>query len=400
MNKSTQILLTLLLLIISLATGYWFYNNFEWLDEEKEVGFQGIAQTNNLLAAEFFLRKMGIDVQQVNGLVAFRDLPSAQHSILITTQRETINKELSKNLLAWVREGGHLIVEARKTTEPEEDDLLSQWQISAQAIEAQEGQEDKGQAIDDAVKSILQQNDTEAEDIPVAVQLSNKTMIDVNFPYDLSLYKESSDTPLSWLVHDKSAAYIMQLSLGQGLLTVLNSTKIFNNEQIAQFDHARLLHYLTQYNGHDVGVWLIRVDDMPALWQWLWDYAWPAMLSLSLLFLIWLWRAPLRFGPRFSDKAIERRRLLEHIQASGHYRWHHEQSGYLLAQVQADLWDHLQRSHPTIHRENPALAYRKLADITAIQIELIEQALTPVDSMSEQEFINHIKVMEKIRQHL
>ena len=56
MNNSTQILLSILFLVVSLATGYWFYNNFAWIEEEKEVGFQGIAKTNKLLAGEFFLR--------------------------------------------------------------------------------------------------------------------------------------------------------------------------------------------------------------------------------------------------------------------------------------------------------------------------------------------------------
>jgi hypothetical protein len=110
MNNPGQILLYLLILVTSLAMGNWFYNNFAWVNEEKEIGFQGIAQTNKLLASEFFLRKMGINVQQVNGLVAFRDLPSAKHTLLIATQRETLNKELSQKLLSWVRSGGHLIV--------------------------------------------------------------------------------------------------------------------------------------------------------------------------------------------------------------------------------------------------------------------------------------------------
>jgi len=86
MNNSGQVLLYVLILLVVFATGNWFNNNFKWVNEEQEVGFQGIAQTNNLLAAEFFLRKMGIKVQQVNGLVALRDLPSTQHTLLIAPQ--------------------------------------------------------------------------------------------------------------------------------------------------------------------------------------------------------------------------------------------------------------------------------------------------------------------------
>jgi len=88
---------------LAFATAYWFYNHFYWVVETKEVGFQGAAKTNKLLAADYFLRKMGINSQPLDSLMAFRKLPSSQHTILIATQRETLNKQLSEKLLSWVK---------------------------------------------------------------------------------------------------------------------------------------------------------------------------------------------------------------------------------------------------------------------------------------------------------
>lgn len=406
MNNSGQILLYSLLLLISLALGSWFYNNFSWVNEEKEVGFQGIAKTNKLLASEFFLRKMGVSVQQVNGLVAFRDLPSSRHTLLIATQRDTLNKDLSEKLLHWVRSGGHLIVEARylETADINKDNnktaiddyLLEELRVFSHDTNISEIA--RKNAIE-AEKSKLKDNCECKEDIPVVFSVKNTDM-NINFPYDLTLQNDNSEKQALWLMKDDTAQYLMQFSLQRGLLTVLTSTSMFNNKHIAQYDHARFLHYLVQQQGHDAGVWLIRVDDMPPLWQWLWTNAWPVMFSLSLLFVFWLWRAPLRFGPLLNDEQTQRRSLLEHIQASGYYRWHNNQSGYLLAKVQNSLWDKIQTAHPAVRRENPARAYVKLEDITGIKKSLIIEALMKVEKLSEQEFLKRIKMLEMIRRHL
>ncbi len=425
MNNSGQLLLYIFLLLISLASGYWFYNNFTWVNEEQEVGFQGIAKTNKLLASEFFLRKMGVQVQQVNGLVAFRDLPSEKHTLLIATQRETLNKELSQKLLAWVRSGGHLIIEARpiekeKTKLKEnkdselkmDDDLLEEFFIFTEAgdpcgCDTEKNSSDESDSMEiNEVEVDIEETEEEDEDelVPVLVTLDEKIEIEVNFPYYKSLQnslpKKASEVALSWLVNDDAGQYLMQFPLENGLLTVLTSTVMFNNDQIAKYDHARFLHYLVQQQGHDAGVWLIRVDDMPPLWQWLWTNAWYLMFSLALLFFFWLWRVPLRFGPLMNDEQMARRSLMEHIQASGYYRWHKKQSGYLLSKVQNTLWDKIQTIHPGVNRENPVQAYNKLEQITGIKQSLIKQSLMSVDHITEQEFLKRIKMLEVIRKSL
>jgi len=407
MSKSGQIFIYGIVLLLSCLLGYWFYNNFTWVDENKEVGFQGIAKTNDLLAAEFFLRKMGVLVQQVNGLVALRDLPSTEHTLFITTQRETINKELSNYLLTWLKSGGHAIVEAKYLPDSElkndkkksknseknaelDDELLKEWSLFA----------------------MDSNSDKKNEGLPVRVLLDNSSFnkslninqynkeIEVNFPFNKTLNTPASRLAAIWSVEDETGQYLIQFSVGAGLLNVHTSTLPFNNEQIADYDHAQFLHYLVQQPGHNAGVWLIRVDDMPPLWQWLWDKAWYAMFSLSLLFIVWLWRAPFRFGPILNDTQMERRSLLEHIRASGYYRWHNDQSGYLLEQVQNRLWTKIQKSHPAIRRDNQLQAYKMLEDITGINETLITEALLKTDKINEHDFTNKIKLLELIYQHL
>lgn len=418
MSKSGQIIIYGIILLLSSLLGYWFYNNFTWVDENKEVGFQGIAKTNQLLAAEFFLRKMGVNVQQVNGLVALRDLPSTKHTLFIATQRETINKELSSHLSAWLKSGGHAIVEAKylpdfelkndkkksknaQKKNPElDDELLKEWSLFA--MKSNSDEENEGIPVRVLLDNWSLKNSSlkkSSLNKPLNVNQKNKE-IEVNFPFNKTLSIPASRSAIIWSVKDDTGQYLIQFSVGKGLLTVLTSTLPFNNEQIADYDHAQFLHYLVQQTGHDAGVWLIRVDDMPPLWQWLWDNAWYAMFSLSLLFLAWLWRAPFRFGPILNDMQMERRSLLEHIRASGYYRWHTDQSGYLLEQVQSRLWAKIQKSHPAVRRDNQLQAYKMLEEITGINESLIKEALLKTDKINEHEFTNKIKLLELIYQHL
>jgi len=389
MSKPVHIVLSLLVLLLTLLSANWFYKNFSWVNEKQEVGFQGIAKSNHLLGAEFFLRKMGIVVQQVNALTAFRDLPSTRYTILIATQRETINKDLSKHLLAWIKAGGHVIIEAKyfpdysadnkNTSPPKEaaDELLPDGLLFSKDTQASE----------------------DNKEFPVRLSVDN-TIIEVNFPYYKTLDNSAYTTTPIRLIKDEIGQYLMQFPIGQGLLTVMTTTNMFSNNAITDYDHAQFLHYLVSQAGHNGGVWLIRVDDMPPLWQWLWNNARYMVLSLSILFLLWLWRMPFRFGPVLNDIQPQRRSLVEHIRAAGYYRWHNEQSEYLLQQVQNRLWLHIKKTHPAIPYDNKPKACKILAEITGIQYSLIKEALLTEGKLDEYGLTETIKLLELIKLRL
>ena len=381
MSRGMMTLYALVFLVFSLL-GYWFYSNFTWVVKEVDVGFQGRAKTNQLLASEMFLRKMGVPVHQVTSLSELRHLPSTQTTILIATQRKTINKELSQHLLNWIYAGGHLIVEAQyqadKTKQgSEKDALLANYSL------------------------YTKQNKTKrkAEKLPISVFLERSlSKISVDFIDNRSLSDAAYDS--SWsIVHDKNQ-YLMQFHLGTGLLTVLSSTKMFRNRSIAKYDNAQFLHYLVQFPNHNQGVWLLRIDDMPALWLWLWHSAFYALLSLVLLLILFLWRAPFRFGPLLNDQPQARRSLLEHIQANGYYRWHNKQSAYLLAQVQQRVWRKAEKMHPAINRDNYSQACDLLVNISGINRSAIDDALQELETLAEYELLQKVKVLKLLEQSL
>jgi len=58
-----------------------------------------------------------------------------------------------------------------------------------------------------------------------------------------------------------------------------------------------------------------------SLWGFLTEHALAALAASSALLLVWLWRIAPRFGPVAPDAPPARRRLLDHLRASGRYYW-------------------------------------------------------------------------------
>ena len=403
-----------LLLILIVYLSLWFYQNYSWVEEQQEVGFQGLAKRKPLLAAEFFLQKMGVRNEPVNGLVAFRDTANMHRvsSILIATKRETLNTELADNLLQWLKAGGNLIVEARYCQDIESEEHEN-YQAEQNAADPDFVFRLLGLCVKTLDDNTIKAQGGEASPVTaVLAESPQQTRIQVYFPYweVLQQLKTVQDYDLSWKIQDPSGTYLMQYAVGKGQLTVLSTTDIFTNDYIDQYDHARLLLALVQPSGSNNtsfrndsladNVWLVAVDDMPSLWHWLWQNAAYVMASLSLLFLLWLWRAPLRFGPVLDDRAVARRKLLEHIEASAWYRWHYKQLPRLVASVQEDIWEQIQLMHPMIRRENPAQAWALLEEITRIQQAEIKKALTPLKSISEKDFEQTIKTLNTLKNRL
>ncbi len=409
-----KILYALLMVLIAYL-GVLFYHNFSLVEERKEVGFQGLAKRKPLLAAEFFLQKMGVRNKPVNALVAFRDTANMHRvsSILIATKRETLNAELTDNLLQWLIAGGNLIVEARYCEDIETESRVNNKQVEDTLTDPDFVFRLLGLCVtnmDSKTIDALGNDDT-----PLTVQLPDSVRqgkIQVFFPYweALKQLKTVRNYEQIWKIEDQSGLFLVQYAIGKGRLTVLTTTDIFTNDYIDQYDHARLLLKLLQPSDRETSnlksrnmqksVWLIAVDDMPSLWHWLWQNAGYVMASLSLLFLLWLWRAPLRFGPVLDDKPVARRKLLEHIEASAYYRWHYKQLLRLMASVQEDIWEQIQLRHPVIRRENPEHAWALLEDITRIKQAEIKKALTPLKSISEKDFEQTIKTLNTLKNSL
>lgn len=98
------------------------------------------------------------------------------------------------------------------------------------------------------------------------------------------------------------------------------------------------------------------------------------------------------------DKMPTRRRLLEHIEASGRFLWRYGQSEQLLHAVQVSLLRNLEYRHPGGNASNDL--HRKLAQVSGFTDKEVKLALTQREVSEEHLFTQMVRALELIRNRL
>jgi hypothetical protein len=306
-------------LITALATAasvIWFLNTFELKETEEYIGFKGEAKTNTLYAARLFLKRMGIPAERRDSLTT---LPDTDSVLIIDTGRYTLSTQKIDQILAWVERGGHLITRARipgDTTTlygTDKNDDEADAKASARANKADPLQTALGVRIG---KHVMPEDD----DLPLDVTLSGMShSLEADPGFFYSLETDADDT---YPQHYKKATWLLEQKWGKGMVTLAANLDFIENGTLVDYQHAELLWNMVhgvQEQPHSV--WLVHQDDMPPLWTLLWKHAWALMLTLAVLILLTFLALMPRFGPLLPNPQPERRRILEHIRASGRFMW-------------------------------------------------------------------------------
>ena len=116
-------LILALILAVAGAGGYWFNRNYEKQRAEKDIGFQGEARDNDLLAAQRYFQSFNMAARSVEGLAL---LPPNTATLIIPGARYEMGAGEAQRLRNWVEAGGHLLVvpSAAFNTSDERQDLL------------------------------------------------------------------------------------------------------------------------------------------------------------------------------------------------------------------------------------------------------------------------------------
>ena len=166
---------------------------------------------------------------------------------------------------------------------------------------------------------------------------------------------------------------MLQLSQGDGLLTVVTDSWIWQNDQIGDYDHAWLLWYLTQ----DREVTLLYRADRDDLFSLLLRHFPEALLALSLLLAAGLWAAGLRQGPLQPVPERQRRQLQEHLRSSADFLLRHAGQRHLLQALQRDIQRRARLRHPGFDRLGVAEQWQVLGRMTRLTPSAISQACAP-----------------------
>ena len=383
MNRQVLFFGSLVVLMITLVM-WWFFNTFEYHSELKDVGYSAKAEQNPYLAAEQFLDRFDIKVEGIPSILALKKLPETSEVLFIPTGRYDMSAEKLKQIMSWVRKGGHLIVRARRITSGVKNNQDEMFKLLGL------------QNYRKKQKGFVQHYNADIVDVKVGSKIENKK---VEFNADTWMKNVGKREP-SWQVDGENGSKVIEYRLGDGYVSVLSDLRFMQNAYIGKHDHAAFLYTLVHINNKTRGMMIIRNDDMPSLIGLIADHAPATLLLFGMLLLAWLWYVTRRFGPIQQPAGTARRSLREHIIAAGHFQWRNRNRNQLFLSARTALLEHIAQTRPpwvTLREQELSTKLSKLAGVPADRVLAMLQA-NGVDK--ESDFAQSIEIISSIRKNL
>ena len=402
------------LLVVALIIAY--YALTEPVTVIQRTAPDSAIQRNPYSAAQAWLAQRGQPSQRVLSAAALFPLPEEDTTLIIDKQRGLLSHSQVRALLHWVEAGGELIVEARMLPRSLDEDTATDadWQdnddlLYSLGITVWEGEEtvdeeelDPFFELLDALPAfagnplqycLLTDNEElratcealacEAPPQPEPLLLhagDDQPSRRIQLHSQHVLWHDSwneDDSPQAFLpewpvevtayADNEYGSQLVQLSLGDGQVTVLTDLGLWDNQNLLYFDHAWLLAWLTG----NQPVWFVRSVAMPPLMQWLWLRAPELGTALLLLVGRWLWSRIPRRGPIQPVAEDHNRDYLQHLHASGYFQWRTEQQDTLLTALRQQALARLNRYH---HQRQQAL--ERAASHLKVTVAQLDHALT------------------------
>jgi len=367
--STRDILIVILIASLGVTGVVWFRANFDRETNKVMVGFRGEAQRNPWLAAERLLARMNLPASDLREYDGLRKLQP--DSVLVLPQgRQTLSESLRAGIVDWVQSGGFLVIEAEHPSI--RDSLIDEFGVKR---------------VEDADNSKANEHRQGASGIS-----RNNGELDVNANHidrdslDLTVVKLPGSvlTSLVWMEADFSlvserawfragtdySANILMLREGDGNVVVVNDLDFFIN------------------------------PGQPSLMKWLRTHAWAPISAAALAVLLWLWKSIPRFGPVAPDPERARRRLLDHLRASGRFLWARGQGGRLLEVSREACLRKISRALPDFETATVSTQASRLIHMFGISSEQAQQILSPQAPGKMLHFMHTIHLYQTIHARL
>lgn len=365
-----QILALLLVGVLAAAGAAWFYTNFERVPHREYVGFKGEARRNPYLAAERLIARMGLAARGAKLPSELRDLPP-EATLVLPDNRAGITPDVRERLLEWVEAGGHLIIEDESYRLP--DPLLDALEVTREATE----QTAAPGAIEVRLPHAPQ---------PMRVEMHSAQTVD------------APDAMVR--VTGEVATHLLHFSRGGGRVTVLNDLAFMRNAGIGAHDHAEFLWQLVRFQPRSATVVFFNSAAGLSLWRWLTDNAPAALAAGVALAALWLWRIAPRFGPAAPDPEPGRRRLLDHLRASGRFQWAAGGAARLAESARDTALRRIGRALPDFAGLDRAEREQRLAEAFGLDAADARRVLSPLQNATPHDFLNAMRAYQRIHERL
>jgi hypothetical protein len=352
-------------LLLALVVGgvLWWKATFVRVPDKAWVGPSGEARLRQFLAAERFAERMGVPARELRSLPEV-DALAKDGVLLLPQRRQSLDRPRMDRLLIWVQAGGHLIVEAEAYGVPDPLlDLLS-----------------------------VRRNESTYRNSPVLVQFADRAL---PLPLQGRMSLEPPTERLLLRGAIDQAVYLASFTRGRGVVTVTTSLAFARNGLIGEGDNAEALWRLMQLTPatHLAVYW------QPArlsLWGFLTEHALAALAASAALLAMWLWRIAPRFGPVAPDAPPARRRLLDHLRASGRYYWALDLRERLLVAARDAALRRVLRAQPEFAAVQPQERATRLASLAGIGVDEAQRLLDAGGAIRGAQFIQVMHTAQRV----
>lgn len=382
-NRGRRVGLITALTVVGVLLGalavWWFLETHERVSEKLELPPKGEASYNPLYALKVSLRDAGRRVESRQRLRLAEHPLKPGDTVLMMGDLRALPVADAEALLDWVAEGGHLVV---TTPAP-------------------------GVAIGDA-------------DVPLLTDLGIAPYDDMPECMDLQVdalerhgefcegrrfyfYDEDAQVLAAWSEENEDGLDYgyARVGWGEGTVDVLAELDFLRNDKLDDVQHLALARQLLQPNWDARGTFhLIYSADMPPLWKLLLDHGWRALLPLFLALLVWLWMRAERLGPLLPAPPMDRRSLLEHVQASGEHLYRYGRRATLYAAVHEAFMRRLRQRDPYAAALDGPAQVEAIARRTGLSKDEVEAALRYPRSGDRKDFVQRIARLLQLRRQL
>lgn len=378
--SARRILVALLLLTLIGAGAGWFLANFEPVAEKVWAGYRGKARRDPWLAAERLLERMDLRAAELRALPELRTLPPSA-LLVLPEARQTITPQLREGILAWVGRGGNLIIEAEEINQP--DPLLDALGVRRSQVEIPQ---------DDAID---EREDSGLEIIEIALPQGQPPVKVLMIKY-LTLDSDAAVARFG----GAHATAVLLLGHGRGRVVVVNDLDSVSNYLIGKHDHAEFLWRLARLDANTRDAYFFNNPQRLSLLDWLRANAWPALAGGALLLALWLWRVAPRFGPVAPDPERVRRRLLDHLRASGRFLWANGGARQLLEAAREACLRRVARAHPDLLAAPESERAPRLAGLLGLTAEQARVLLAPAAATRMIDFLQTVRLYQTVHERL
>ncbi len=354
---------------VLLALGVlWFFSNYERVPAEEWVGPTGEARRNPFLAAGRFAERMGLRARQLGALPELDSL-APNGVLLLPNRRQAIDPRRIRELVSWAEAGGHLIAEAELTGVP--DPLFERLSVQRSAAPRLPK--------------------------PLSVETPYGRRLTVSLHDAAALQPPAG--PLAMRAGGSEAIRLASFQRGKGMVTVATSLHFARNDLIGTHDNAEFLWQLLELTpASELRVYL-RPERL-SLWGFLKERAAPVLAAGAALLLLWLWRVGPRFGPLAPDAPPARRRLLDHLRASGRYYWAHGLQPRLVSAARDAALRRVARAQPDFAGDAPEQRAARLAALVGISTAEAERFIGTDGAVGGAEFIHIMHTAQRVHRAL